>query len=390
MLALQKFDASEANLAKLERLWKEIAGLWPSGIELGDNPEYEERCVTFRYIYEALPQLQKWKPQVDFISWNDISEWKIDAHEIGEIGAHVGLQQAFDAPGKALREYRRRFNQMRRKLVREALAEHVRSVDASIVAVRSKLSGNEALADKMSGTEWEQLRQYLDEVAVLVGSSTKRPPRWGDLRRHLGFGMVQDFNDIENSDWPAIRSELKKGIYEEDEPIPVDVDDLAAVIAEKPRGTVTTRLEWTQLSDEEFERLMFRLISETPGYENPEWLMKTNAADKGRDLSVTRVVQDRLSGTSRERVVIQCKHWTTKSIGIPDISTIKDQMELWRDPAVDELIFATSGRFTADAVQYIEHYNGQRHAMKIGMWPESHLERLLSARPDLVAEFSLR
>ena len=43
-----------------------------------------------------------------------------------------------------------------------------------------------------------------------------------------------------------------------------------------------------------------------------------------------------------------------------------------------------------DAVEAIETHNASGNAPKLEMWPESHLERLLAARPALIAEFGLR
>jgi hypothetical protein len=101
-------------------------------------------------------------------------------------------------------------------------------------------------------------------------------------------------------------------------------------------------------------------------------------------------VIDPLSGTLRSRVIIQCKHWLSKSVTLQDAASAKEQMALWGDPRVDVLVIATSGRFTADAVQWIERHNSKGECPRIDMWPESHLERLLAARPGLIAEFSLR
>jgi hypothetical protein len=136
--------------------------------------------------------------------------------------------------------------------------------------------------------------------------------------------------------------------------------------------------------------LIFTLISDAPGYENPEWLMQTRAPDRGRDLSVTRVIQDELAGTLRLRVVIQCKHWTSRSVNLAETAAAKEQMALWTNPRVDVLVIATSGRFTADAVTWIEAHNNSGAAPRIEMWPESHLERLLASRPGIIAEFGLR
>jgi hypothetical protein len=195
---------------------------------------------------------------------------------------------------------------------------------------------------------------------------------------------------IETIDWLHAKRELRKGLHGTNEPIPVGVDDLSDLVAARPTGSITTELVWSNLDDERFERLIFSLISEEKGYENPEWLMRTRAPDRGRDLSVSRVSIDTLSGTLRSRVVIQCKHWLSKSVALPDVAAAKDQMILWGNPMVDVLVIATSGRFTADAVQWIERHNGKGESPRIEMWPESHLERLLASRPGLIAEFRLR
>jgi hypothetical protein len=72
------------------------------------------------------------------------------------------------------------------------------------------------------------------------------------------------------------------------------------------------------------------------------------------------------------------------------ITALKDQMKLWEPPRVDELIVVSSGRFTTDAVDYIERHNRGCEAMRIEMWPNSQLERLLANRPELIADFHLR
>ena len=179
-------------------------------------------------------------------------------------------------------------------------------------------------------------------------------------------------------------------MYGGKEPVPVEIEDLGSLVSAKPKGPVATKLKWEALTDEEFERLIFVLISSESGYENPEWLMKTNAPDRGRDLSVYRVYTDPLGGTLRQRVIIQCKHWQSKSIGPADISVLKEQMKLWEPPRVDIHVIATSGRFTSDAVAIIEKHNQSDSALRIEMWPESHLERLLASRPAIIAEFGLR
>ena len=151
-----------------------------------------------------------------------------------------------------------------------------------------------------------------------------------------------------------------------------------------------TKLKWASLEEEEFERLIFALVAAEPGYENAAWLTKTQAPDRGRDVSVDRIQIDPLGGTTRQRVILQCKHWLTKSVGMVEFATLREQMKSWEPPRVDVHVIATSGRFTSDAVSAIERHNQSDSALRIEMWPESHLERLLAARPVLIAQFALR
>jgi hypothetical protein len=65
-------------------------------------------------------------------------------------------------------------------------------------------------------------------------------------------------------------------------------------------------------------------------------------------------------------------------------------MKLLEPPPVDVVIIATSGRFTADAVAWVDSHNHARERPDVEIWPESHLERLLARWPHLVAEFNLR
>ncbi|HEY0837141.1 MAG TPA: restriction endonuclease [Azospirillum sp.] len=389
MRALQAFEATEANIVKLERLWDEMRSLIPSGVVFCNDPEYEDRCRSFSALLAELPKIDGWKPGIEPIDLNALAQNRLDALEIGEPEAQIHVENAIEAPGREIREYRFRFNQKRRALIRDALVELMDTIDADIRDIRHSV-GEREINETVSGPHWDNLCEHFAQVDVLLGSSVKRPERWSDLRRHLHYGMVGDFNDIERMDWPKVKDGLRKGLYGTNEPLPVDVDDLADVVAAKPRGAISTKLAWNRLDAEDFERLLFALISGEPGYENPEWLMRTNAPDRGRDLSVTRVVVDGLAGTLRLRVVIQCKHWLEKSVSLPDVAGAKEQMSLWSDPRVDVLVVATSGRFTADAVQWTEKHNAAAQSPRIEMWPESHLERLLAARPALIAEFCLR
>lgn len=388
--ALRHFEAAEANLVKAEKLLAEIEAAIPSGIAFGESPDYETNCRNFDALITALPKIDGWKPEITLMELDEIAQNRLDAQEVGEIECIVSVERQIGEPSRLLREYRYRFNQKRRELIRDALIELVDAIDANLRNLSKLLEGDEPSNEVVADGEFEQLKENAAQIATLLGSSVAKPARWSDLHRHMHFGMLGDLHDIIEHDWPSVKAGLRKSMYGEKEPVPVEIEDLGALVSAKPRGPVATRLKWESLTDEEFERLIFVLLSSENGYENPEWLMKTNAPDRGRDLSVYRVYADPLGGTLRQRVIIQCKHWQSKSVGPGDIAVLKEQMKLWEPPRVDIHVIATSGRFTSDAVAIVEKHNQSDSALRIEMWPESHLERLLASRPAIIAEFGLR
>jgi hypothetical protein len=198
-----------------------------------------------------------------------------------------------------------------------------------------------------------------------------------------------DLYDIALRDWPELKTELQEQLYGELEPIPVEVDDLGTVVSSKPAGPVATQLNWAVLDGEGFERLVYNLLLASDSYENPEWLTRTYAPDRGRDISVFRILEDELAGTTRLRIIVQCKHWLSKSINDTDLAAAVAQMSHHEPPAVDVLIVATSGRFTENAVGWSESRRHERMQPSLELWPESHLERLLAERPHIAAGLGL-
>jgi hypothetical protein len=390
MLALKSFEAIEANLVKAEKLWNELQELFPAGVSFGENLKYEDRSRSFEAMLAALPTLDGWHPNVVPPDLNGVAETRFDLMELGDPWDQVRFESSLFESGSELRDYRFRFERKRCELIRDALVGLIDQIDSDLRSIREEVGHSADPDKKIVNPSWETLREHVDQIEVLLGSTVPKPAGWSHLRRHLAFAQHCDLDDIEKYDWPNAKRALRNGLYGANEPLPVDIADLTSLVNTKPHGPITTKLQWTNLDDDGFERLIFALIGNEPGYENPEWFMKTRAPDRGRDLSVTRVVNDGLSGTSRQRIIIQCKHWLTKSVALQDVSTAKDQMSLWGEPRVDVLVLATSGRFTADTVQWIERYNAEGKTPRIEMWPESHLERLLASRPALIAEFSLR
>ena len=388
--ALRQFEAAEANLEKLERIFREIRRMTPGGISFGSDPKYDDRVRAYVDVLEVLPRIDAWKPEHIPMDLNELGQCRLDAKELGEISAEIAIEEEVEAPARELAQYRHLLSKKRRQLIRSAMLELFAQVDQTLNNLKATTPEDRLPNENVNGALWEKLRTDVQAIEVLLGSSLPRPPHWTDLRRHLSFGMVQDLLDIIRRDWPEAKTGLTASLYHEDEPIPVEVSDLGALATAQPTGRVVTKLKWESLDDETFERLMFSIISSTPGYENPQWLMRTNAPDRGRDLSVTRINTDQLSGTIRSRVLIQCRHWLSRSVSPADVAALKEQISQWEPPKVDVLIIATTGRFSADAVSAIERHNNGDRALRIEMWPETHLERLLAERPSLIAEFGLR
>ena len=386
--ALKQFEATEANLFKLDKLWAQIEKLLPSSPAFGSPPEYEELCRAFRQILSGLPAIEGFRVRDCLFDYDEAGQWLLDAAELGDIEADVSVHRALEEQGRILRDYRFRFQTKRRELIRGRLVQLIDDMDGVLERLSSKVEERK-INTNITSPDWGHLKDGIKEINMLLGAEV-RPDRWGDLQRHLNFGKVNDLSDILKLDWPGVRMFIISHMYGADDPVPVTADDLAEVVAARPMGPVTTKLGWDKLSDEDFERLVYLLISETPGYENPEWMQKTHAPDRGRDLSVVRVEKDPLGGVRWYRTIIQCKHWLIRSIGPADVSEIRSQMELWQPPRVDVLVIATTGRFTADAIALVEKHNQSDRALNITMWPESHLERLLTTRPHLIGQFRLR
>src|ERR1700728_2311689 len=100
--ALRQFEATEANLAKLERLWSEISNLTPNGLQFGSDPAYEEHVRLFADILAALPTIDGWKPQSHPMDLNSIGQCRLDAKEVGEITAEIAVEEQSEALCKDL------------------------------------------------------------------------------------------------------------------------------------------------------------------------------------------------------------------------------------------------------------------------------------------------
>ena len=383
--ALRQFEAVEANLVRLRRLWEKIERALPDGPIFGAPAGYHEWCVAFERIVMGLPAIDGFRLECRLFEYDEAAQMHIDAMELGEFEARIGVLKALGEQGEFLGEYQIRFRAKRRELVRGKLVECIDRLDAGLEA-------GEVSESEVGVTGAGAMRDVVDEIDTLLGSEP-RPRDWNSVREAVtgqngkaGNAGIESLREV----WPNVKVELADGLYGEYDPIPIGASDLQDIVNEEPSGSVTIQLDWSVLSDEDFERLMFELIREAEGYENVQWLQKTHAPDRGRDLSADRVDSDVLTGVRRYRTIIQCKHWLAKSVGPGEVGSARDAMVFWEPPRVDTLVIATSGTFTADALALVERHNQGDRALKIEIWAGSHLEWLLANRPHLIGQFGMR
>lgn len=391
--ALRQFDLVEANLTKLESVWKKMEQLTPTGIAFfGGSPEGREYRILmrdFQTLVDSLPRIDGWSIRAQLMNLDEIAQLRFDAMDLGEFGAQQAAEETIEEPRRQIDEYRHRMARKRQQLVHDRLEELIVEADSTLMAAVEE-AGVVSRSDCTSArtTHLERFERLVGEVDRILGGAS-RTDAWTRLRRHLSFAQGVDLLDINEYDWPEVKRELRSHLSGR-EPHRVAVEDIGELVTNRPKGQVSTALNWSAIDGGGFERLMFAIISSADGYENPDWLMHTNAPDRGRDLQVIRVRHDSLGGVTRERVIIQCKHWLSKSVGPRDVAEVVTDIALWEPPPVASLVIASSGRFSADAVRWVEQHNHQGKRPTIEMWPESHVERLLAQRPHLVVDFGLR
>ena len=382
--ALQQFDRTLTNIQLLEDLWEQYELHIPTSVHFGlDTPEIDQVRREFNDIASSLPNIDGEGLDAELMALDDISQMMFDYMEIGlEVEGIRNTQDEAHRPKRQMDDYRFRVTRLRRKLVRRRIEEVVVMVD-ELLRSTIETEGGRAFSESVDG--WSQLLDLIGELDRLRGSEHLEGTRMRELRRHMRFAEPCDLADIVREDWPSVRAALLDMVFE-GEPLPVEVQDLGDLVRSEPTGSATSRLAWDQIDSDRFERLVFDLLRSADFYENVEWLMKLNAPDRARDISADRIMIDELQGTKRIHVLVQCKHWLEKSVSVSDMTTLLAQVGLWKK-TFSEVIVATSGRFTQDAVDWREQRELEGHFPAVEFWPNSHLEHLLATRTTLRSNY---
>ncbi len=381
--ALTQFDRALANLERLEDLWRRFEPNIPTSPEFGlDTSEVDQIRRDYSDVAHSLPAIDGYRVDADLPALDGISQAIIDIWEIGEPSAIADIDDMPQAPRRQIEEYRHRLVKMRRKLVRRRIEDVVAVIDDLL---RSTVIVEHGREFRGIDDGWSKLSEMIAELDRLRGAEQLRGTRIGDLNRHVRFAEPHDLRDIVEQDWPSVRTALIDIVFD-GEPLTVSVDDLGELVRSEPTGSVTSRLEWNQLDSEIFERLLFDLLHSTSSYENVEWLMKTSAPDRGRDISTERVIVDELSGTERRHVLFQCKNWQSRSVNVRDLTTLLEEVKLWSRP-FSEVVVVTSGRFSQDAVEWRDSRELSQELPLVRFWAGSHLEALLASRPSVRSKY---
>jgi hypothetical protein len=393
--ALATFDKVAVNLEKLEVVWNRAQPHIPTEPSFGTVPEYLTLARNWDDLLPGLPRIDGWTITGGLPDLAELGRMFLDYSEIGEQPTYAWELSA--QPSEDLAKYRHLLDRARRRVIASRLTELSDQVTGLIT---------EIIASLPTMAEWDEaplgprvrvdtpqvgeIEECLVELERLLGQTVERTGRWGALHRHLRFGEVHDWHEIATVDWPSVQLDIDAAKVGEVDPIPVPDVDLGEIGKAELTGHATTILNWTAINPEGFERLLFDIFNRLDGYQNVQLLMNTNAPDRGRDISLERVVSDS-SGTIRtERVIVQAKHYTSKPVGAVDVQSSLASLSTWEPPVIRFLIIATSNAFSADAVQVIEKHNENGKQPQIEMWPVSKLELLLSQRPKLAITYGLR
>jgi hypothetical protein len=132
--ALRTFEAVEANLGKLEGVWKDMRALIPDdlGFDSSASDTYDERGRELTAIIVALPAIDGWRLEDKTVDLSSIIRNRIDAREVGEIDATLSVEEMIYSMGPHIAEYRFLFDRKRRELVRTAASGAIARIEVAL------------------------------------------------------------------------------------------------------------------------------------------------------------------------------------------------------------------------------------------------------------------
>jgi hypothetical protein len=239
---------------------------------------------------------------------------------LGTSSNTLSLDEQLNATQKNLKEYSSKIYKKRMEIAPSFLLDIFEEIEDLLAGLKNIYLGKSlSNSQKIEDSSLPKLKKKVSDIEICFGNSVSQPHRWKDLKRHLKFGEIHDLDDIVSSDWPSVRQDILRYFFRSRDIAYLDSESISEFRSLVTHVARRSQFSWKELSPEEFERLIFQVVSSPDiTYENAEFSMRTNAPDCGRDISVWRVYQDSFSGSIRHRVIIQCKHWPDKSLSIKD------------------------------------------------------------------------
>ncbi len=328
------FDLIEVNLTKSDYIWEKISKYLNGK---SDSEDYEILVQKFYNVIQTLPKIENWMPSPEIHELSEVTKLLIENDEIGDWEFTIDMNKKLFQPEQEIRQYKYLVRKKRHEIIREYIKQYLIEIEKEIERILidyKDAKNNSTIKDDDIVT----IVRNSNHIEFLIGKA-KYPKRWSDFKRHIHFHLKQDFEDIKKNDLPDIWGSLNEIIYHKEEPLHIGIESLDDIEGEEiPSKLVIKSLKWNNLNDDSFERIIYNLISSTSNYENPKWLTKTRAADKGRDLSVDKIVHDDLVDTQRFKVIIQCKHWLSKSLNVEDIIVSKEKIKNLEPPKIEIFI----------------------------------------------------
>jgi hypothetical protein len=283
--ALAAYDRVALNLDKLDRVWQRMEALVPDGAFIDGGSEYSvtysQLAESWNSIAESLPAIDGWRLDATIVDYAAIGRTRVDFDEAGEWQHELAFKAQIFAPKTEALRYRRKLARARQVLVRRRAEELVRTVDRLLASVPTGVG--EELPETEVTPVVHAVKQAIDEIERLLGDALRGGPRETDLYRHLSFGEPHDLRDIAAMDWPAFRPHVELALYDDEDPVPVHVDDLAS-LATVSVTPVSSQVHWDRIDADGFERLLARLLEQSASYGGIKRLMNVNAPDAGRDI----------------------------------------------------------------------------------------------------------
>ena len=139
-------------------------------------------------------------------------------------------------------------------------------------------------------------------------------------------------------------------------------------------------IPWDLVTDSEFEKLAFFLLSEEDFY-NLQWFGR-GGSDKGRDLVGFTYEEPILGQRIEKKWVIQCKHYTKPL----NKSVLKEDLAKAEQHNPDYWLLFTNLSLTSDDLDWLDSMD-DKYSFKIMIWHEPDLVQLLNKHQEIRRDF---